>query len=227
MTETAETSTQAEAASVKLPQTGEELRQILTSKGVSQTELLAQVRGRGIKMSQTTMHRIMANKRRPKEAELNAIHEILGVAPHDPEPPSLPGSGGGGSREQEPPRKRWAAVRGFPGRHPIASIVLALAVGGAVVAAVFLLFLRGTDNDGSTPSPGGTDQSGGGQVASCDQYEIGARDLWLRDQYGATQIELPHGQKVTVTHRASPYWEVTTDSGQDGWVDPNYLKPLC
>ncbi len=191
-------------------------------QGVTQKQLVERLAERGVQLSQPTMTRVMKGERQLSEGELRVICELLDEeSQYERLRVLLPKR----ATVKQTQLKQRARLRGFLRRRPVTSAVLAFLVGGASVAAVFIF--QGTSSAGSTPSPGGADQSGGGQVPACDQYEVAVRDLWLRDEYGAPQIELPHGEKVTVTRRASPYWEVTADSGHRGWVDDNHLKPLC
>jgi hypothetical protein len=222
MSEIAETNDVVEP-SVDNGQTGSALKEMMVSRGFKQKELVKLLQDRGISTSEATISRIMNGGRSPKEV-LDGLHEILGEdtghAPACPQPAEEEGA------HKHEPSKRRATLRDFLHRRPLATAMLTFVVGGALVAVVFLFFQDATPSR-STPSPSGADQSGGAQVAECDQYEVATRDLWLRDQYGTPQIEFPHGEKVTVIRRASPYWEVTTESGQTGWMDYEHLKPLC
>jgi restriction endonuclease len=115
------------------------------------------------------------------------------------------------------------------------------AAGGAAVLAIGLLWLTGTLSragdgspqtppgprsiDSSTPSPQPTPE--------CDRYEVAARELSLRDETGSTTGEdVPRGQQLTILDRRSEsgppsIWLATTDDGVTGWVDYNYLRPVC
>jgi hypothetical protein len=157
---------------------------------------------------------------------LKAVCELLDEQPQFPRLRDLL------LKEEEKPVKSdhpkpRTALRDLLRQRPIASAAVGLGLVGGAVAAAVLLF-GGTSPPGSTPSPGGwTEKPRETQVVVCDRYEVAAHDVWLRDQYGTPHVELPHGQRVTVTNRTSTYWAVTVEGGQNGWVDHTYLKPLC
>jgi len=68
-------------------------------------------------------------------------------------------------------------------------------------------------------------------VRSCNRGTVAARDLWLRDEFGATLSEITRGQLVTIDSRPNPngmaYRLVTADDGRTGWVDARWIKPYC
>lgn len=229
MTETDETQSAAESP-VKHFWVGVILKDMLARKGMQQSQLVDQLVERGVKMSRPTMSRIMSGDRSPTEDELNAICELLGEGSQYPRFRTLLAEDEGTTLPQTLQPERQNALHGFLSRPAVTFVLLALAVIG-VICAIWLgadRLSRDTDSAGATPPPGNTtNQSTDGPIATCDQYEVAARDLWLRDEHGAPQTQLPHRQKVTIIHRGSPYWEVTTDNGQHGWVNDNHLKPLC
>lgn len=228
MTEPDETQNAAESP-VKYFWIGVILKDMLARKGVQQSQLVDQLVERGVKMSRPTMSRIMSGDRPPTEDELKAICALLGEESQYPRLRTLLAEDEGTIPPQTQQPERQNALHGFLSRPAVTFVLLALAVIG-VICAIWLgadRLSRDTDSAGANPPSNTTRESTGGPVAACDQYEVAARDLWLRDEHGAPQTQLPHGQKVTVIHRGSPYWEVTTDDGQHGWVNDNHLKPLC
>lgn len=68
-------------------------------------------------------------------------------------------------------------------------------------------------------------------LPDCDRYSIAAADLALRDFDGSPISQLLRNDAVTVIQRVHPrglsYWEVTTPTNQQGWVDSRYLRPAC
>ncbi|HET9255461.1 MAG TPA: helix-turn-helix transcriptional regulator [Pseudonocardiaceae bacterium] len=128
-----------------------------------------------------------------------------------------------------PVRKRRAGVLQVIGRRwrtALHVIVIAFALIGVAATIEYLI-------------PGGPGDSGPGQAglntapdaAGCDRYTVGAETLALRDFFSGPISQLQRAAMVTViqrTHpRGLPYWEVTTTTNQEGWVDPRYLRPAC
>jgi hypothetical protein len=130
---------------------------------------------------------------------------------------------------QSAPWWRFTALRRFVVRRPWTT--MGVLVTAAVLVALAVIALR--------PSGAGTSDQRDARVSptltgGCDRYEIAPRDLLLRDEYGDPlrgERQLRHGQQVTVENRGggpgSRYWYVKASDGRRGWVDPDYLRPLC
>lgn len=105
-------------------------------------------------------------------------------------------------------------------------IVLAFALVGVATTIEYLLHGR--------PADSGAGQAGHNTApvaAGCDRYTVGAQTLALRDFFSGPISQLQRAMVVTVIQRSHPrglpYWEVTTTTNQEGWVDPRYLRPAC
>lgn len=119
-------------------------------------------------------------------------------------------------------------------RTAVGVIIIAFALIG--VATTVNYFLPGTPT-GSDPSrtnsPAATPTTAGviPLGADCDRYTVGATSLALRDVYGGPINQLPRETALTIIQRSHPhglqYWEVTTTTNQQGWVDPRHLRPAC
>ncbi|MEU4421710.1 hypothetical protein AB0F81_13885 [Actinoplanes sp. NPDC024001] len=81
-----------------------------------------------------------------------------------------------------------------------------------------------------SPNPGPAEFGFPGAI-SCSQGTVAARDLWLRDEFGAPLSEIMHGQQVTIDSRPNPhglaYRFVSADDGRTGWVDVHWIRPHC
>ncbi|WP_239338052.1 hypothetical protein [Frankia sp. CiP3] len=127
--------------------------------------------------------------------------------------------------DEVPHLKRRAHGRRF--------LVIALAATLVVVAA-FAAIVATVARSGGTraPEPAGSGRVAGA-AAPCNRYVVTARDLWVRDESGTpTDQQLLNGQEVTVLNRHSrsgppDNWLVTTSDRLTGWVDRDYLAPLC
>lgn len=101
-----------------------------------------------------------------------------------------------------------------------ARVVAGVAAAMAVVVVSVLIYLVSASRE-TKPADG----------VQCARYEVAPNDLWLRDEFSTPQVQLPHGEQITVTSTKNPHglalWEVRTGSGAVGWVDHRYLKPVC
>lgn len=202
-----------------------------------------QALGQRVGLSTSTLSRYECGQSLPTDDHLTNICKALDIPDHEqlqlisqlqqarttasaPRQPTA-------SAQHHSPRTFVAAM----GRHwRTAGSVIIIAFALIGVATTVNYFLPGTPT-GSDPSqanspaaapttpgviPPGTD---------CDRYTVGATSLALRDVYGGPISQLPRETALTVIQRSHPhglqYWEVTTTTHQQGWVDPRYLRPAC
>ncbi|GLY96575.1 hypothetical protein Acsp02_38300 [Actinoplanes sp. NBRC 103695] len=96
----------------------------------------------------------------------------------------------------------------------------------SIVVALISVFLAGYVSHGIGPM--GVDSLA---ERPCSKGTVAARDLWLRDQYGATLSEVTRGQQVTIDSQPNPngldYRLVTADDGRTGWADARWIEPYC
>ncbi|WP_397351807.1 helix-turn-helix domain-containing protein [Nonomuraea gerenzanensis] len=195
----------------------------------------------GFVMSPATLSRMLTGKRMINERELEMICKALGRdeylpellalrdggAPHPPAPPppSPPPSGTRATTETQP-------IGSGPRRHLFKAGLAGLATIGLITVVAFMIS-QGSAPTASVPTSSKTHNSPATSVAlpDCTRHEVSAKDLWLRDEYGSTLVEIVQGTKLTVKNTRNPrghrYWEVVTDDGKRGWADHRHMKPLC
>lgn len=107
-------------------------------------------------------------------------------------------------------------------RLPAGRLIAALLLISVTAGVGYLVIGRQGDSNSDQPSH---------NTAGCDRYTVGSTHLALRDFYSHPTNQLAHGDAITVIQyshpRGLPYWEVTTKTYQEGWVDSRYLRPAC
>ena len=137
------------------------------------------------------------------------------------------------SPQHHSPRTFMAAViRHW--RTAVGVIIIAFALIGVATTVNYFLFGTLTGSDPSRANSPAAAPTTVGVIppgTDCDHYTVGATSLALRDVYGGPISQLPRETALTVIQRSHPhglqYWEVTTTTNQQGWVDPRYLRPAC
>jgi transcriptional regulator with XRE-family HTH domain len=182
-----------------------------------------------VELSTSTLSRYERGQCLPSEKHLNTICDALGIsAPERLELlRALTQAKANSSRVRpaQPPTHRHRfrvlleALRHRPlgGRLTAALLLISVAAGVS-----YLIIGRQSDSNSNQLSH---------NTAGCDRYTVGSTHLALRDFYSHPTIQLPHGDTITVIQyshpRGLPYWEVTTKTNQEGWVDSRYLRPAC
>jgi DNA-binding XRE family transcriptional regulator len=130
--------------------------------------------------------------------------------------------------------RTFVAAMGRHGRTAVGMIIIAFALIGVVTTVNFFLPGTPTGSDPSRASSPAAAPTTAGVIpvgTNCDRYTVGATSLALRDVYGGPISQLPRETALTVIQHSHPhglqYWEVTTTTNQQGWVDPRYLRPAC
>jgi len=130
-----------------------------------------------------------------------------------------------GHDDEVPRPKRRTPSRRF--------LIIALAATLVVMAASAAIVATLARSGGTqAPSPAASGRAVDA-AAPCDRYVVTDRDLWVRDESGTpTDQQLRNGQEVKVLNRHSrsgppDNWLVTRSDRLTGWVDRDYLAPLC
>jgi transcriptional regulator with XRE-family HTH domain len=181
-------------------------------------------------LSTSTLSRYERGQCLPSEKHLNTICDALGMS--NPQWLELlraltqaKANSSPARPAQSPPRRHRsrALVKALRHRPPTVRLIIATLALISVAAGVgYLVIGRQTDPHSNQPSH---------NTADCDRYTVGSTHLALRDFYSHPTNQLAHGDIITVIQyshpRGLPYWEVTTKSNEEGWVDSRYLRPAC
>lgn len=196
-------------------------------------------------LSTSTLSRYERGECLPSEEHVNTICQALGISSQErlrllgelsqaranpsAAPPKKP------SPQRHQPRGVVEAIR-HHGSNALRVLVVAFALIGVATTVRYLV--SGGQAD-SRPDDTGSSAAASAPVnpplppesADCDRYTVAAADLALRDIDSGPVDQLPREDVVTVSQRVHPrglpYWEVTTPTGQQGWVDFRYLRPAC
>jgi transcriptional regulator with XRE-family HTH domain len=153
----------------------------------------------------------------PNPERLNLLHELKQARADAPAARQTTSPA-----EQLPPIVGGTAIRRhWPNALRVTVIVVAL-VGLTTLGYLII----------GKPADPRSDQSSLNSVpANCDRFTVASTHLALRDSYSAPVMQLPQHEALTVLRRSHPrglpYWEVTTATNQQGWVDSRYLRPAC
>jgi hypothetical protein len=180
-----------------------------------------------VPMSAATLSRIITGTKAADPQQLFAICAVLDHSDLYPQLLRL------SDPSEEKPSTTPAETREAP-----SYTFLQKAMIGAFVALILTVATVALSRNEASDTPTATQadadkesSSDSAGTASCVDYTVTPEDLWLRDEYSATQVQLPHGMKVTVESTKNPHglklWQVTTEDHQTGWVDYSYLAPAC
>ncbi|MEV4315303.1 hypothetical protein [Actinocrispum sp. NPDC049592] len=212
---------------------------MLTEKGMTQQQFKTALARHGVELSDATISRTVSGERKLKPKELHAARKVFNLPPDESLDQLTPAEhvSGVGNTELDSTRSTTRPSSHERLRlHPFITGIAAGVVVLATVTAVITTLLSHSADDSTqstSPRPVGNNNDASTPVVppGCQQYEVAAKDLALRDEYGSPLVELARGTKVTVTNerhpRGLPYWQVTTETGQTNWVDHRYLKPAC
>jgi hypothetical protein len=215
------------------------LKAMLKKKGITQRQLRTALAQQGVVLSGPTISRIVTGKRQWEAEELAAARKVFDLPSDGSQDQFVPMgqkiSDIDGSEPSTTESDTRPLIRTHIRNHPVAAGITAGLVVLAAASIIVAMTSRSADNSSqsTSPRPVGNNDNASMSVPSsgCQQYEVAANDLALRDEYGSPLIELPRGTKVSVTNvrhpRGLPYWQVTTEDGQTNWVDHRYLKPRC
>ncbi|MFC4592446.1 helix-turn-helix domain-containing protein [Sphaerisporangium corydalis] len=195
-------------------QVGEGVRRAREAAGLTQGDVVRKLAQINVEMSVSTLSRSEAGAREFKEPELQAIREVfrtwhVGV-PLTSEPDS--------PEHRTPSSKAQELLR----RRAVAFSITGVLIGVLGLLGMIVVMM-------SRVAPTGHSDTQAIMAAGCDHFRVAAHDLWLRDQYGETVVQLPHNTDIVYSGKqnASGYWEITTADGKRGWVDSSFLKPHC
>lgn len=91
-------------------------------------------------------------------------------------------------------------------RHALAvAITLAVTIFVAIAAVVIAIYLWLARSPSQVRvGDSGTENPPSAAIPGCARYEVAARDLWLRDEYGTTREQIMQGTKVTIMNTLNP-----------------------
>jgi hypothetical protein len=218
------------------------LKDVLVRNGMSQQQFKTALARQGIEISEASISRTYNGKRQLTPAELKATCKIFSL-PYDESSPQQTSSRRTASELDQPEQPlpnppvsdTKLTVRDVIRRHIIVFRVTIGAVLLTIAGVTAVMIASSTDSasQSAAPRPLGTGNDLPAPVPppGCQRYEVAAKDLALRDEYGTPLTELLRGTKVTVKNVQHPrglqHWQVATDDGQTNWVDHRYLKPIC
>ncbi len=200
-------------------------------------------------LSTSTLSRYERGECLPSDKHLDTICNALGISiperPHLLDELQQARANSSPERPKKPPRRQHRLGAGVEaiGRHwrtGVRVIVVAFALVGIAATVGYLIPDRQADPDHGQVGHHAAPQTAGSAPAKtqptpgdvdCDRYTVASADLNLRDFYGGPTIKLPRQEALTIIQRSHPrglpYWEVTTQTNQQGWVDFHYLRPAC
>ena len=179
-------------------------------------------------LSTSTLSRYERGQCLPSEKHLNTICDALGIS--NPERLELlraltqAKTNSSPARPAQSPTRRRRLHAFLEARHrsPAGRLIAALLLISAAAGVGYLVIGRQADPNANQPSH---------NTPGCDRYTVGSTHLALRDFYSHPTSQLAHGETITVVQynhpRGLPYWDVTTKTNQEGWVDSRYLRPAC
>lgn len=180
-------------------------------------------------LSTSTLSRYERGQCLPSEKHLNTICDVLGIAGAERLEllrtlTQAKADASLARQAQSPMRRRRSRVIVEALRHwrPTVGLIIATLALSVAAGTGYLIISERTDPRADQPSHNTT---------NCNRYTVGSTHLALRDFYSHPTNQLPHGEVITVVQyshpRGLPYWEVTTTTNQEGWVDSRYLRPAC
>jgi transcriptional regulator with XRE-family HTH domain len=200
----------------------------------NQTGRSLEVVAQRVGLSTSTLSRYERGECLPSDKQLDTLCDALGIS--TPERQHLMGElqqarvSSAASRPTTSPvqEPRAGALQMISRRWRTALQVIVVAFALIGVAATIEYLIPGRPADSG---PGQAGHNTDPVAAGCERYAVGAQTLTLRDFFSGPISQLQRATVVTViqrTHpRGLPYWEVTTTTNQEGWVDPRYLRPAC
>jgi hypothetical protein len=221
-----ETSSSAdEGTSNGIAPVGRLIRKMIDDRGSSQSRVVSDIARlhRDVPMSAATLSRIITGTKAAAPQQLFAICAVLDHSDLYPQLLRL------SDPSEEKPTATPAETREAPSYTFLQKAVIGAFV--ALILTVVTVALSRNEASDTQADAGKEPSSDSVGTASCSDYTVTPEDLWLRDEYSATQVQLPHGTKVTVESTKNPHglklWQVTTEDHQTGWVDYGYLAPDC